>query len=333
MSSDAIFSPLAIAPMIDWTNTHFRVLMRLIAPKALLYTEMQTPGAIRHKPERALGFDACEQPLALQLGGSVPEVLAECARIAEEKGFAEVNLNLGCPSDRVLAGRFGACMMQEPQLVSECIAAMKEAVSIPVSAKTRIGIDLQDSYEFFAQFAEKIISAGADKLIIHARKAWLHGLNPKQNRTIPPINYDYVYRLKKEFSTVPVIVNGNISTISAIESHLEHVDGVMLGRLACDNPYALAEIHRRIYPDILISSRFVIFQKYSDYAKAQLDKSVPLSVLLKPVFNLCHGQPGNKQWKALLQSMLQNKDASLLDIAAEWLANQGCVKTEQEEMC
>ncbi|RAP37873.1 tRNA dihydrouridine(20/20a) synthase DusA [Legionella quinlivanii] len=322
MSSDAIFSPLAIAPMIDWTNTHFRVFMRLIAPRALLYTEMQTAGAIRNKPERALGYDACEHPLALQLGGSEPETLAECAKIAEERGFAEVNLNLGCPSDRVLAGRFGACMMREPSLVGECIAAMKEAVRIPVTAKTRIGIDHQDSYDFFAGFAEKIIKAGADKLIVHARKAWLHGLNPKQNRSIPPINYDYVYRLKKEFPATPMVVNGNISNLEAIKTHLEQVDGVMLGRLACDNPYALAGLHRHVYPDVPVLSRLSIFQNYMHYVKIQLEQSVPLSVLLKPVFNFYHGQSGNKEWKALLQSILQAKNAAQLDFATEWLENR-----------
>jgi len=310
--SRALISPLAIAPMIDWTYCHFRVFMRLLAPHALLYTEMQTSGAIQHNPQRALHFHPLEHPLALQLGGADTKALAECAKVAEDLGFAEINLNLGCPSDRVQAGRFGACMMREPGLVSECIAAMKNAVSIPVTAKTRIGLDHEDSYDFFAHFVRQLVSAGCDKLIVHARKAWLKGLNPHQNRTIPPLHYDYAYQIKQEFPNLPVILNGNIATIPAIFTHLQQVDGVMLGRLACDNPYALASIHKSLYSCEPMRRRSDIFGDYLHYVEHQFSQNVPLSLLLKPVFNLAHGLTGSKKWKHLLTSIQQSKDIQLL---------------------
>lgn len=303
----ALISPLAIAPMIDWTYTHFRVFMRLIAPYALLYTEMQTIGAIMHNRQRALLYHPLEHPLALQLGGADQQALTECAKIAQDSGFAEINLNLGCPSDRVQAGRFGACMMKEPALVADCIAAMKDAVSIPVTAKTRIGLDHDDSYEFFANFARQLALAGCDKLIVHARKAWLKGLNPHQNRTIPPVHYDYAYRIKEELTDIPVVINGNISQINDIMTHLKHVDGVMLGRLACDNPYALAAIHRTLYSCEPIRRRSEIFTDYLYYIEQQFQQNVPLSLLLKPALNLAHGLAGSKKWKHMLTEAQQSK--------------------------
>ncbi|HAT9648893.1 TPA: tRNA dihydrouridine(20/20a) synthase DusA, partial [Legionella pneumophila subsp. pneumophila] len=222
---NSIFSKLSIAPMIDWTNSPFRTLMRLLAPNALLYTEMQTTGAVQNNPDRALYFNSVEHPIAIQLGGADKSALVKCAIIAEQKGFNEINLNLGCPSDKVQAGRFGACLMKEPEHVADCIRAIKQVVGIPVTAKTRIGIDNQDSYEFFRSFSLHLVEAGCDKLIIHARKAWLNGLNPKQNRTIPPVNYDYVYELKKEIPHIFITINGNILTVEEINSHLKHVDG------------------------------------------------------------------------------------------------------------
>lgn len=314
-----LISPLSIAPMIDWTNTHFRVFMRLIAPKALLYTEMQTVGAVEHAPDKALLFNAIEQPLALQLGGSDPRKLANAAKLAEQRGFMEVNLNLGCPSDRVQSGNFGACLMNSPELVADCIKAIKDAVSIPVTAKTRIGIDKQDSYEFFANFIEQLIAAGCDKLIIHARKAWLHGLNPKQNRTIPPVQYDYVYRIKEQFSDYPVVINGNINTLAEIEGHMQSVDGVMIGRLACQNPYELAQIHHYFYPQIAIQSRAKIMDEYLSYAKEQVQQGVHFSLLLKPLFNVAHGMPYSKRWKAMLTHAQQNKDFSVLCKVADFV--------------
>lgn len=299
----ALISPLAIAPMIDWTYTHFRVLMRLLAPQALLYTDMQTAGAIFNNPARSLHFQTMETPLALQLGGADVHALVKCAQLAEQQGYSEINLNLGCPSDRVQAGRFGACMMAEPDLVAACIRAVKQAVSIPVTAKTRIGIDTQDSYAFFSAFAYRLIDAGCDKLIVHARKAWLHGLNPKQNRTIPPLHYDYVYRIKETLVGIPVVINGHINTIEEINTHLQFVDGVMLGRLACQNPYAIACIHHALYPQTPQPSRDDVLMEYIDYAKTMHAEGVPLSILLKPIFNIYHSMPGAKAWKEQLMTI------------------------------
>jgi len=279
----------------------------MIAPSALLYTEMQTAGAIENNQKRALEYDPLEHPLALQLGGADKKALVNCAKIAEQQGFAEVNLNLGCPSDRVQSGRFGACMMAEPALVADCISAMKNAVAIPVTAKTRIGIDTQDSYSFFAEFAHTLVKAGCDKLIVHARKAWLHGLNPKQNRTIPPLHYDYAYNIQKELATIPVVINGNIEAIDDIKLHMTQVSGVMLGRLACKNPYALAAIHHHFYSDTPILKRSEIMRHYTDYLSHHFNKGTPLSILLKPVFNIVHGMPGAKSWKEKLIEAQQSK--------------------------
>lgn len=305
--------------MIDWTYSHFRVLMRLIAPGALLYTEMQTTGAIQHNPQRALQHTPMEYPLALQLGGADKDALVHCARLAEELGFAEVNLNLGCPSDRVQAGRFGACLMAEPKQVAACIEAMKRAVNIPVTAKTRIGIDQQDSYEFFSSFAHELVNAGCDKLIVHARKAWLHGLNPKQNRTIPPLHYDFAWRIKSEFPTIPVVINGNITQADECREHLQHVDGVMIGRLACNNPYALAAIHHRLYPECLPETRASIMQRYYEHLAASFEQGVPLSLLLKPVMSLAHGLPGAKFWKECLLRAQQSRSLAVLPEAIQSL--------------
>ncbi|HBI22569.1 MAG TPA: tRNA dihydrouridine(20/20a) synthase DusA [Legionella sp.] len=304
--------------MIDWTYTHFRVFMRMLAPHALLYTDMQTVGAVMNNPTRALAFHPMERPLALQLGGADKEGLVACAVQAERLGFSEVNLNLGCPSDRVQAGRFGACLMADPQRVAECIQAMKGAVSIPVTAKTRIGIDTHDSYAFFASFAHRLMDAGCDKLIVHARKAWLHGLNPKQNRTIPPVIYDYVYQIKLDFPSRPVVINGNINTLPEINGHLKHVDGVMLGRLVCQNPYALAVIHHALYPQTTLLTRSVVLQKYVAYIESVHPTGVPMSILLKPVLNLPHGLKGGRDWKARLLTVVRlNSPAGLQDAVVE----------------
>ncbi len=300
-------SLLSIAPMIDWSNTHFRVLMRLMAPHALLYTEMQTPPAISHHPQRCLYFSAIETPLALQLGGANPETLIKAARQAQDLGYTEINLNLGCPSDRVLSGQFGACLMSQPAQVAEIIAQLKHHIQLPITAKTRIGIDHQDDYEFFADFIHCLVNAGCDKLIIHARKAWLNGLSPKQNRTIPPVRYDYVYRIKTELPHVPVIINGNITHLTDVLAHLQHVDGVMLGRLACDNPYAIAQIHHALYPESPLKSRYQIASEYFLYLQSILNKSTPLTVLLKPLLNLAHGLPNARVWKKSMMDIQQAK--------------------------
>ncbi len=305
---------LSIAPMIDWTYTHFRVFMRMLAPQALLYTEMQTPGAIMHNPAHALNFHAMELPLALQIGGTDQIELVRSAQIAEQQGFTEINLNLGCPSDRVQAGRFGACLMAEPEHVARCIHALKRAVSIPVTAKTRIGIDHQDSYEFFSSFAHRLVDAGCDTLIVHARKAWLNGLSPKQNRTIPPLHYAYVYQIKKELPNVPIIINGNIQTLEEIETHLKHVDGVMLGRLACQNPYAVACIHHALYPDSPLLTRGALLVEYVNYLQTVADSEhISISLLLKPILNMAYGMPNARLWKEqVLQIQRSRNIGSLL---------------------
>lgn len=320
--ASSLFSPLSIAPMIDWTYVHFRVFMRLLAPNAFLYTEMQTPGAIIHNPKRALAFHSLEQPLlALQLGGADIKALVESAKIAEQHGFQEINLNLGCPSDRVQAGRFGACLMAEPAHVADCISTLKHAVNIPVTAKTRIGIDHQDSYEFFSSFARHLVNAGADKLIIHARKAWLKGLSPKQNRTIPPINYDYVYELKKEFPQIPIVINGNINTIDEINDHLEQVEGVMLGRLAYQNPYALAAIHHTLYPETSLPSRGMLLIQYLEYLQSIDATGIPLSLFTKPILNMTHGVPHARVWKEELLTAQRSGEIKVLFNAIEKLSS------------
>ncbi|RUR12824.1 tRNA dihydrouridine(20/20a) synthase DusA [Legionella sp. km772] len=306
--------------MIDWTYSQFRVWMRYLAPEALLYTEMQTTGAITNNPLRALKYNPVEHPLALQLGGSDKKALAESALKAQEEGYDEVNLNLGCPSDRVQAGRFGACLMKEPEHVVECIRAIKQAVTIPVTSKTRIGIDHQDSYEFFRAFALRLVEAGSDKLIIHARKAWLNGLNPKQNRTIPPVHYDYVYKIKEELPHIPIIINGNITKLEEIQEHLKYVDGVMLGRLACDNSYQIARIHHALYPNSPLLSRGELFRRYKHYMLDEYHSGAALSLLVKPIFNLAHGIPGANQWKKKLMVLLQTKDLLLLDDLMDYLS-------------
>lgn len=319
MSSSILSSLLSIAPMIDWTYSHFRVLMRILAPQVLLYTEMQTVGAIQNNPQRSLYFSKEEHPIALQLGGSDSQALAHCAVLAEQCGYDEVNLNLGCPSDKVKAGHFGACLMMQPARVVECIHMMCQSVNIPITAKIRIGIDHQDSYQFFSDFVHQLVDAGSHKIIIHARKAWLNGLSPKQNRTIPPINYDYVYRIKKELPEVPMVINGNILNSAEITEHLKHVNGVMLGRLACDNPYQIAQIHQDLYPESPKYTRSQIFTLYLEYLLEQYSQGIPLSLLIKPVFNLAFGLPGCSMWKQKLTHILQSKDISLLNFLSEYL--------------
>lgn len=305
--------------MIDWTYSPFRVLMRFLAPQALLYTEMQTTGAIDNNPKRALHFCDLEHPIAIQLGGSNPDALAKSAYIAEQAGYDEVNLNLGCPSNKVQAGRFGACLMNERDHVAQCIQAIKQVVTIPVTAKTRIGIDHQDSFEFFSSFAHCLVEAGCDKLIVHARKAWLNGLNPKQNRTIPPVNYEYVYQLKKQIPHIPIVINGNILNSTEIKDHLNQVDGVMLGRLACDNPYKIAQIHQSLYPESPKFKRSQIFTRYMNYLLDEHSRGVPLSLLVKPIFNLAHGLPGANQWKKKLMIILQSKNTILFNELNQYL--------------
>ena len=298
---------LQIAPMVDWTNSPFRLMMRLILPHAKLFTEMLVPRAIINHPERYLSCYSNENPLVLQLGGSNPEELLQAAKLAQDFGYQEVNLNLGCPSERVQAGAFGACLMKSKSLVVDCLKYMQAHLDIPVTAKTRIGVDEFDSYDFFLDFVGGLIEAGCKEIIVHARKAWLKGLNPKQNRTIPPIHYDTVYNIQKEFPEIDFIINGEIKSLEQVKTHLEHVKGVMIGRLACDNPYALTDFHHYLFPDSPILPRKDLVATYLekiDYLN--IDKK-RISLYLKPLFNLYHGTIYAKRWKQAVQDAFIEK--------------------------
>ena len=290
---------LSIAPMMDHTDRHFRYFMRIISPHALLYTEMITTGALIHGDrQRFLEHNADEYPLAIQLGGSNPEDLAICAVIAEEAGYDEVNLNVGCPSDRVQSGKFGACLMAEPGLVSECISKMSDAVDIPITVKTRIGIDDKDSYEELTIFIDCVKQAGCNIFIIHARKAWLIGLSPKENREVPPLQYETVYQLKKDFPELEFIINGGFTTQDAIMEQYEHVDGVMIGRAAYQNPYLLTDIEQALYGNETPQpTRYEILEKFISYVQQNLDADVYLGHMTRHILGLFLGQPGARAYR------------------------------------
>ena len=311
---------ISIAPMMDWTDRHDRYFLRLITSRALLYTEMVTTGAILFgDADRHLRFDPAEQPVALQLGGSSPEDLAKCCEIAETYGYQEINLNVGCPSDRVQNGRFGACLMAEPKTVAACVAAMKSATSLPVTVKNRIGIDNLDSYAHLTEFTETIATAGCETFIIHARKAWLTGLSPKENRTIPPLDYDRVYQLKQDFSELEIIINGVIQSTNEIDRHLEHVDGVMIGREAYQNPYFLAEIDNRYFGlEETAPERKEVVERILPYIDREMAKGVPLKSISRHMLGLFQGRPGAKAWRRHISenSHLEGANPSLLEDAA-----------------
>tara|TARA_R100000005_G_scaffold93879_1_gene70414 strand:+ start:16705 stop:17676 length:972 start_codon:yes stop_codon:yes gene_type:complete len=304
---------ISIAPMMDWTDRHDRYFLRLITTRALLYTEMVTTGAILFgDADRFLRFDPAEQPLALQLGGSDPDALAKCCKIAESYDYQEINLNVGCPSDRVQNGRFGACLMAEPETVAAAVTAMQDATSVPVTVKTRIGIDDLDSYDYFADFIGRIAETGVSTFIIHARKAWLTGLSPKENRTIPPLDYDRVYRLKTEFSNLEIIINGGVSSHEEIDAHLEKVDGVMIGREAYQNPYFLAEIDRRYYGvDDETPERREIVEQMLPYVAREMASGVPLNSITRHMLGLFQGRPGARAWRRHLSENAHKKDAEI----------------------
>ena len=289
----------SVAPMLDWTNRHCRYFHRLITKQALLYTEMVTTGAIIHGgSHRFLHYSPIENPVAFQLGGSNPKDLALCAKMIEDYGYAEVNLNVGCPSDRVQNGRFGACLMADPQLVADCVAAMSEAVSIPVTVKSRIGIDEQDSYPELVHFVSTISETGCSTFIVHARKAWLSGLSPKQNRDIPPLRYDVVYQLKKDFPDLTIIINGGITTLEQAEHHLTQVDGVMMGREAYHNPYVLADVDQRIFGATHEAlSRSAVIEQLMPYLQEQLKTEARLNSVSRHILGLFHGEPGARGWR------------------------------------
>ncbi len=328
LPDSAVRSALSVAPMMDWTDRDCRYFLRLISARVLLYTEMVTTDAILHgDPERLLGFDPAEPPLALQLGGSDPARLAACARIGETYGYAEINLNVGCPSDRVQSGRFGACLMAEPETVAAAIAAMRAAVAIPVTVKTRTGIDDLDSYAHLARFAGMVNAAGADKLIVHARKAWLHGLSPGQNRDIPPLDYARVYRLKTDFPDLPIHINGGVTGLAQAEAHLRHVDGVMIGREAYHNPYLLAQVDRRFFdPAAAVPERADIARRMLPYIRQRLERGARLNQITRHMLGLFHGVPGARAWRRVLseQAHRPGSDASLIERALESAA--GCCR-------
>jgi tRNA-dihydrouridine synthase A len=289
----------SIAPMMDWTDRHCRVFHRLMTRHARLYTEMLTTGAILHGDrKRLLGFDASEHPVALQLGGSDPRELVIAAKIGEAFGYDEINLNVGCPSDRVKDGRFGACLMAEPALVAACVAAMKRAVGIPVTVKCRIGIDDQDPETALDELARRVIAAGADALIVHARKAWLNGLSPKENRDIPPLDYDRVYRLKAALPDIPVIINGGIGSLAEVKQHLTHVDGVMLGRAAYQEPWRLLTVDPELFGEAASHATMKdVLAAMMPYIEDQLARGTRLHSMTRHFVGAFHGVPGARAFR------------------------------------
>ena len=299
--------------MMDWTDRHCRSFHRQLTRRALLYTEMVTALAIRHGDrQRLLGFDPREQPVALQIGGSDPKILAETARWGEDFGYCEINLNVGCPSDRVQEGRFGACLMAEPALVRDCIGAMRQAVQVPVTVKCRIGIDDQDDDEGLETFVTTVAQSGCDTFIVHARKAWLKGLSPKENREIPPLNYERVYRLKQNHPDLTILINGGIETLAAAQRHLEHLDGVMLGRAAYQTPWLLASVDAALFGDApLMAAPEDVVQRMQPYIAAELAKGVWLQHITRHMLGLFHGVPGGKHWRRVLSELSPRPGAGL----------------------
>ena len=285
--------------MLDWTDRHDRYFLRLISKHAWLYTEMVTTGALIHGDyERYLKFNHEEHPIALQLGGSDVQDMTICAKMAEDFGYDEVNINVGCPSDRVQRGAFGACLMAEPELIADCVSAMQNAVSIPVTVKNRIGIDEQDEEESLRRFISTVAEAGCNTFIVHARKAWLKGLSPKQNRDVPPLNYPLVYEVKKEFPELEIIVNGGITTLEECKIHLQSVDGVMVGREAYHNPYHMTDVDAMIYNAMhSTGTRLQILEQYITYVEERLSEGVPLKHMSRHILGLFQGMAGAKAWR------------------------------------
>ncbi len=291
---------LCVAPMMDRTDRHFRFLLRLLAPGVRLYTEMLTARALlRGDTARLLEFDPAEHPVALQLGGSEPDELAAAARLGEAAGYDEINLNVGCPSERVRAGCFGAALMLEPQRVADCVAAMRQAVAIPVTVKTRLGVDDHDSYEFLCAFVEHVAAAGCGTLIVHARKAWLSGLSPKQNREIPPLDYARVYRLKADFPTLTIVLNGGVRSLDAGLDHLASVDGVMLGRVAYEDPWLVAALDSRLSGRAAPPAG-TLYERYCRYVEREVEAGTPLRSMTRHLLGMRAGRAGGRRWRRAL---------------------------------
>lgn len=317
---------LSVAPMLDWTVRHCRVFHRILAPQARLYTEMLHAQAVIHGDrERLLGFDASEHPLALQLGGSEPALLAQAARIGAEWGFDEINLNCGCPSDRVQAGRFGACLMQEPALVAACVAAMRDAVAVPVTVKCRLGVDAQEEYATLLDFVDRAVQAGCDSVIVHARKAWLKGLSPKENRDIPPLRPELVYRLKRERPQLCIVLNGGITGVAPALEHLRHVDGVMLGRVAYHDPYVLHRLDAAL-AGTSVRSREQLLLAYLPYVQAQISAGVAIKHIARHILGLFHAQPGGRRFRQILGEGASAPDADIGLIERALEATRRCAQ-------
>ncbi|MGD8853336.1 MAG: tRNA dihydrouridine(20/20a) synthase DusA [Gammaproteobacteria bacterium] len=313
--------PISIAPMMEWTDRHCRYFLRLISRRVRLYTEMLTSAALIHGDRtQLLRYHQAEHPLALQVGGSEPRELARCAEWAAEAGVDEINLNVGCPSERVQAGRFGACLMLEPERVADCVAAMHGEVSLPVTVKTRIGVDRQESYAALARFVELLAGAGTARLIVHARKAWLQGLSPRQNREIPPLRYDWVYRLKRDFPGLPVHLNGGITTLAEAREHLRYVDGVMIGRAAYHNPWLLADVDREFAADgSPPPTRHQVVGRLLPYVEQELAAGTRLQQIARHLLGLFQGQPGARAWRRYLSEHAHRPDAGI-EVLQEALA-------------
>jgi len=311
----------AVAPMLDYTDRHARFLYRLLSNRALLYTEMMATGALLYGDARKLlEAQASAHPVAAQLGGYEPGELAQCASLLAAAGFDEVNLNLGCPSERVQRGQFGAGLMRQPERVAECILAMSGAVDIPITVKCRIGVDAQDSYAQFADFIGYLYVAGCRVFIIHARKAWLQGISPKDNRRIPPLRYDYVYRLKREFPTATIVLNGGLKDLAAASEPLQFVDGVMLGRAVYDNPWLLSQVDQLLYLQQPVSlDRFQVGHRYAAYCRHQLTSGASVRALMRPLFGLFYGQPGARLWRRLLHESVLQSDLSGIEHSLQQL--------------
>lgn len=304
----------SVAPMLDWTTRHQRYFMRLMTKHSLLYTEMITTGALIYGDrDRYLQYNKEEHPIALQLGGSDPKDMFQCAKMAEDYGYDEVNINVGCPSERVQKGAFGACLMLEPELIAECIGEMKVATSNTLmTVKSRIGVDNHDSYEALTQFIDVISTAGCQTFIVHARKAWLKGLSPKENREVPPLHYETVYQLKQDFPEIEFVINGGIKTLEESNDHLKYTDGVMLGREAYHNPYLLAQVDQLIYNiEGVVPTRQQILELFIEYVEKQLQRGVPLSHMTRHILGLFHAQPGAKAWRRHLSENASKRGAGL----------------------
>jgi len=323
-----------MAPMMDCTDRHDRFLMRLVSRNMWLYTEMVVAAAVIHgDTERFLRRDPSETPVALQLGGSHPQQMAEAAVLGQSAGFNEINMNVGCPSDRVKSGQFGACLMLQPELVGECVSAMNEAVDIPITVKCRIGVDDRDSYEELQRFVETVHAAGCKSLFVHARKAWLSGLSPKQNREIPPLHYDRVYRLKRDFPNLEVILNGGIQTLEQCHDVLKQVDGVMVGRSAYADPYAFAATDRELFGSSEPArSRSRLLDDYIDYIEANLEQGVYLKHMSRHLLGLYHGMPGARSWRRALSEGAMNRNATVdvIKRAREFVDPTGEIETDQQ---